>query len=227
MSEQNEGAFGDEDSDNEWGDYTVDSSEDTTESIASKSSAAKVNKEGNYHFQVDAVTKKGDVSKGETPYCLLTCAVLAASGENQDQVGRILFHQIYLLSRNKDKSNGAHPFVQLGSVMRGKLMRAGIALGVIDPSQVGSKFAPDWNIAQGRQFCATVEFSKGDKIATSKKKDQDEGSKDEFYNDKFEVPWGDFFPLSHDDVADDEKWPKDLLAASQDDDDNGDVDDGV
>lgn len=163
-----------------------------------------VNVEGNYHWLV--ADYKLNAEEKKTPTLEIDCQVQDApypTKEQCDMVGKVYKHKIYLASVDKDKDGnflGMKPPKE-GSVKMA--LRFALGLKLIEPDQIGQpNLKIPWKLCKGRQFCASIKGRKDDYT------DKD-GNKVEKI--KYEIPFGESYPVDAEEVAD---WPKDLQAVA-------------
>lgn len=102
-----------------------------------------VNREGWYHFEITDLRRDGE--EGKTPSLVFICQVLA--GKPDDQVGKKLYHRLYL----SQKEGG-----------RRIILKFACGLGLITREQItDTQTRIPFSLSVGRQFVAEVKLEKG------------------------------------------------------------------
>jgi len=195
MSTENDGFYEDEESFGfDFGD------EQKSESEMYKDGGGQVEKNGKYHMVVE--DPKMEFGQSDKLSCIsLRCKVLA--GTEEDQIGKVVFHRLFMESwqDSKDHAKGKAP---LSDGMRNSNNKILIALDAIpyEKSVDGviaiGKYRVDKEFVEmlsGLQMVAEVRMSKKRTVG------------DTTYDPRPEIPFGNAWPLTHEDVVD---VPKDL-----------------
>ena len=187
-------------------DDVIDASGFTVEDAEPQQGGAACSKPGMYHVHVKDAKREGSLEpneKGEfkSPCVRLDLEILA--GSESDQVGKVIYHRIYLAKARRDPSGKTVGYDPLTDKSREQYMRTAVQLGVMAKEDVGKQGAPvRWSQVIGRQAVVRVDRDEEDDFKDKTKK-----------RVVHRINFGNFWEVHHEDVKDVPKDPEAMAMA--------------
>lgn len=187
-------------------DDTLDTSGFGVEDAQPQQGGKACDKEGMYHVHVKDAKREGSLEandKGEfkTPCLRLDLEILA--GSEPDQIGRTVYHRVYLAKAKRDASGKTVGFDPLSDKSREQYLRTAFQLGVLAEGDLGKPNAAiRWSQVMGRQAVVRVD-----------KDEEDDFKKPGQKRTVFRINFGNFWNVNHEDVKDVAKDPEAMAMA--------------
>lgn len=187
-------------------DDVIDTSGFGVEDAQPRQGGAACNKAGMYHVHVKDVKKEGSIDPDEkgnfkTPCIRLDLEILA--GSNPDQIGKVIYHRIYMAKAKRDGAGKTTGFEPLTDKSREQYMRTAYQLGVMSEDDLGKERASvRWSLAPHRQAIVRVDEDEEDDFKTPGKK-----------RTVYRINFGNFWNVNHEDVKEVAKDPEAMAMA--------------
>lgn len=147
--------------------FSIDSSGADPSDVQSRAGGKSVDRIGWYHCIITDVKNDTPTDKVGLQCLLFECQVVGAGKDVQEQIGRYVYHRVYLQSWLDAAKQNPGP---LSDGSRNLVLRFALGIGLIRQEQIGQQINIPWAAAMDRQFCCTVEEEEYEKDDGSIKK---------------------------------------------------------
>lgn len=165
---------------------SIDTDGMTEEEVMSGGTGGAVDRAGWYHLQVARVTKYDD--EGKLPCLRVDMQVVGANPENADQIGKYIYHRLYLRSWQDEGKTIIGP---LKDGAKKGLLRFALGMEIADKSLLGTpQFQVCWGLLEGRQCVAEVKEEESEITRNV------DGNKVKEKKKEYRIPWNEVYPVS-------------------------------